>query len=140
MQRNTAYFTCGRPRPGRGKYGVSEPARRTYNDVVYHSLAEARRAQLLDLLIRGGQVRAWKRQVRFELGTLYNVYVVDFVVEEADGAVHAEDVKGYETREFKKNARLWAAFGPIPLWILTPGGASRWKVKIIDPDTQPAKG
>jgi hypothetical protein len=134
MRCNSAYFTFGRPRSG-GKYGVANKDRRTYNGVVYHSLAEARRAQLLDMLVRGGQTLRWERQVRFELSVTENVYVADFVVYDADGAVHAEDVKGFRTAAFNRNVKLWRAYGPMPLWILTPSGANRWKVKIIDPLT-----
>lgn len=118
---------------GVGKYGVSPKELRTYKDVVYHSKAEANRAAILDLLIRNGTTVRWERQVKYHLGTIHNIYVVDFVVYEADGSVHAEDVKGFQTRDFKRNVKLWRDFGTIPLWILTPGGRNRWKVAIIDP-------
>jgi hypothetical protein len=127
------YLTAGRPRPGFGKYGVAPKDRRTYNGVVYHSLAEARRAQILDLLVRGNVVIRWERQVKHHLGTVHNVYVVDFVVYESDGSVHAEDVKGCRTRDFARNVKLWRDYGAMPLHLLTPGGRNRWAVEIIDP-------
>lgn len=123
----------GRNRGGIGKYGVSPKEQRTYNDVVYHSKAEANRAIILDLLVRSGTTTRWERQVPFTLGTIYNRYIVDFVVYESDGTVHAEDVKGFRTADFNRNVKLWRAYGTMPLWILTPGGRNRWNVKIIDP-------
>ncbi len=107
-------------RPGHGKYGVAAKADRTYNHVVYHSKAEARRAQELDLLIRGGVVERWQRQVKFQLG-LDVVYVVDFHVTNIPGVLlteWVEDVKGHETREFKFKKKLWKKYGTMPLAII----------------------
>jgi hypothetical protein len=126
----------------RNKYGVAPKELRTYNRQVYASKAEANRAFILDRLLRAigpGAVERWERQPRFQLGTPLNVYVADFLVHEADGSVHAEDVKGFRTAAFNKNVRLWKAYGPMPLWILTPSGNGRWNVEIIEGATAPGK-
>jgi len=141
MSRYTLNMAPGQLLP-KNKYGVAPKDLRTYNGQVYASKAEANRAFILDRLLRAigpGAVERWERQPRFQLGTPLNVYVADFLVYETDGSVHAEDVKGFRTPAFNKNVRLWRAYGPMPLWILTPSGAGRWNVEIIDGAEAPGK-
>lgn len=123
----------------RHKFGVAPKADRTYNGIAYASLAEGRRAAMLDTLKRGGIIRDWSRQPRYELGTLYNVYVADFLVTDPDGTQHVEDVKGFQTRKFKNDLRLWRVFGPLPLWIVRPTGRTTWGLEIIHPEPKGVK-
>lgn len=125
------YANFGRSRAaGQGKYHVAPAERRTYDGIVYHSLAEARRAQQLDWMLRGGAIRSWERQQKYHLGTVHNVYIVDFVVGGLDGSSWAEDVKGCRTKDFVRNVKLWRDFGPFPLHILTASGRS-WRTEIV---------
>jgi hypothetical protein len=98
-----------------GKYR-NEPTE--YNGVRYDSKAEAKRAEYLDGLHPTG-VR-WVGQPRFRLGVPENVYVADFLVWGPQG-VRVEDVKGAESPKFRRDKRLWAAYGPAPLWIIRGG-------------------
>lgn len=115
----------------RNKYRA---VRTEYGGCVYDSKAEARRAAELDLLVLAGDVAWWVRQVVFRLGCPENVYRVDFVVAERtksclfpDGViVHAEDVKGVRTAKFARDAKLWRAYAPMPLRVISGG-----KVEVI---------
>lgn len=86
----------------------------------YDSKTEARHAAALDLLKQAGKVRWWLRQVPIQLGDpeVDRPYRVDFLVCEADGSVHAEEVKGAETGQFKRQKRQWAIDGPFPLHVI----------------------
>lgn len=90
----------------------------TYNGAPYHSKAEAAYAEGLDLQVKAGAIRGWIRQATFHLGCPENSYRVDFLVWENDGSCHAVDVKGMETSKFVQDKKLWAAYGPCPLYIV----------------------
>ena len=96
-----------------------------YNGVRCASKAEAARAMELDALMYAyGEIRFWIGQPIFRLGCAENVYRPDFLViggDNSDRNVWAEDVKGVETAAFKKNKRLWKAYGPCPLRIIRGG-------------------
>jgi hypothetical protein len=100
------------------KFGA---VRTTYNGRSYASKAEATRAQVLDHLKAAGQIRDWTPQPRFRLGCPENVYIADFDVLGADGRRWVEDVKGHETAKFKRDKKLWRAYGPCPLHVLRGG-------------------
>lgn len=121
--------------------------RTEYNGVNYASRAEARRARELDLLLKAGKILDWIGQPTCRLGVPENVYRPDFLViagleaigfrdtlgglmREA-GALRAwyEDVKGHETQKFKRDCKLWAAYGRLPLHVRGEHGCKR----IIDP-------
>ena len=103
--------------------------RTKYNGVSYASKAEAKRASVLDLMARAGDVAWWIAQPKFRLGCPENVYVPDFLVARTNGgtfrgrgfSIHAEDVKGHETQKFKRDKRLWRRYGPFELHIIKPG-------------------
>lgn len=109
------------------KYGVADKGRRTYNGVAYDSLAEMLRATELDLLLRTGNIRAWAPQRWIPLGPDFGTRV-DFVVRDNNGSMYAEEVKGYEPREFKVVRRLWPKYAPFPMKILKRKGTS-WSVE-----------
>lgn len=113
----------------RNKYSAQKTP---YNGVVYASKAEARRAEYLDMLVRGGAIRWWLGQPRFYLGVAENKYVADFLVMGIDGE-WVEDVKGAETPKFKRDKKLWSAFGPCPLHVVKAKG-DRWETtEIVKP-------
>jgi hypothetical protein len=83
---------------------------------------------------RAGLIRWVLRQVTITLGVPQNTYRVDFVLQERDGSIFAEDVKSIETREFKRHKRLWRSYGPFPLRILK----GKTVEVIVPDDTAPA--
>jgi len=117
--------------------------RTEYNSVWFASKAEAARAAELDLLLKAGLITEWIPQPVFRLGVPENKYVADFLVINSPqcsycGAKHAhgcigpmehikeprtwvEEIKGVETPVFKKNKRLWQAYGRLPLVIRRNG-------------------
>jgi len=116
--------------PTRHKYGVAPAAERQYNGVTYHSKAEAIRAQQLDLLVRGGEIVRWDRQVAIQLGDDFHT-VVDFVIVDKDGRTYAEEIKGFETKQFKTVRRLWMKYGPFPMRIMKLRNKT-WQKEFVD--------
>lgn len=81
--------------------------------ITFASIAESERYGVLKLLKRSGQIKDFKMQVRytFELnGVKICSYVADFVVEYPNGTVMVEDVKGFETKEYKIKKKMMLAF------------------------------
>jgi len=118
-------------RQGRSKYR-NKPT--VYGGVRYASKAEAERAMHLDAAIANGFASWWIGQPTFRLGCPENVYRPDFLVAfpgfNGQGTgIRAEDVKGVETAKFKRDKKLWAAYGPVPLWIVRNGKV----VEVIEP-------
>ena len=112
-------------RSGGHKYGAK---RSVYNGRKYDSKAEARRARQLDDLRADGLIRWWQpKPGSFHLGVPENVYRPDFLVV-GNSDVWIEDVKGVRTEKFRHNVRLWRAYGPCPLHLITNG-----QVEIIEP-------
>lgn len=106
----------------RNKYGVAPKEQRIYKGQLYASKAEMEYAQRLDL---DPDVKWWLRQVPVQLGE-DTVTRVDFLVHEFNGAsqswrTYAVDVKGMETRDFKRIKKLWAKYAPFPLRIVKRG-------------------
>ena len=113
-------------------FKVVAKERRTYNGVVYASLTEARRAQVLD----GGslcEILWWIGQPLFRLGCPENIYRADFLVVGLNG-VWVEDVKCRETREFRRNVKLWRKYGPCELRVVKPHGRTGWKYESVSPE------
>ena len=101
-----------------------------YNGVRYASKAEAEHAETLDILIRCKELKIWIPQPRFRLGVPENVYIADFFVVNMKGNVWVEDVKGFETAKFRRDKKLWKAYGPcaLHLWM---GGRLK---EVIEPE------
>ena len=114
-----------------------------YNGVRYASRAEARRAEVLDMMVRTGEIRFWIGQPKFRLGVPENVYVADFLVvcircveNPLLDNVWVEDVKGFSTPKFRHDVKLWKRYGTCPLHILrSPRGRSDMAptVEVITP-------
>jgi protein associated with RNAse G/E len=81
--------------------------------ITFASKAESERYGVLKLLKRSGQIKDFKMQVRYTF-ELNNVkicsYVADFVVEYPNGTIMVEDVKGFETKEYKIKKKMMLAF------------------------------
>jgi hypothetical protein len=102
----------------------------TYNGVRYASRGEAQRAEWLDMQVGLGNVLFWVGQPKFRLGCPENVYVADFLVVTRAG-VYVEDVKGAETAKFKRDKKLWKAYGPCELVIVRGGNQNN---QVLVPD------
>lgn len=134
-----AKFGGGARTRKRNKYGVAPAWQRTFEGTLYASKAECIRAQELRLLLKSGEIRQIVEQPHFELGIPENLYVADFKLTRSDGTVWVEDVKGAETREFRKNKKLWRKYGKYTLVILTRKG-SGWTKEVIEPENMEAEG
>ena len=135
------------------KYRVAPVEERTFRGVVYHSKAEAIRAQQLymtpDLTV--------VRQVEYTLGCPENRFVVDFFIMltecpwlnrvGADGKVehidvpngYVEEVKGMETPDFKRCKKLWRKYGPVPMVVLKAKKNGLWDREFIVPGEEAPK-
>lgn len=86
--------------------------------MLFDSLAEANRYLELKLLREAGEIQGFTCQPSFVLGKGIR-YRPDFMVKGKDGNCWVEDVKGFETKEFKLKKRLWEqAFPWLELKIL----------------------
>lgn len=100
-----------------------------YNGVRYASKSEAAYAARLDLMVKAGEVRWWIGQPVFRLGVPENRYVGDFLVVPFFRLPYVVDVKGARTAKFNRDVKLWAAYGPCELHIV-----SGKKLEIITPN------
>ena len=119
-------FTRGPPMRSYSKYRSSKTK---YGGRTYDSRAEAARAEQLDIHMRAGRARYWQPQVTFPLGD--DSLRVDFLVWWPDGVIEAEDVKGYETADFKRKKNLWGKYAPCALRILRRRG-DKWTVEVVE--------
>jgi hypothetical protein len=144
----------------RKRYGVvkrSSPERRTFQGVVYDSLLEMHRAWQLRTMQVGTLEReglTWEPHPKFTLGCPENTYTADFrvwtpdhphlcwiqrgrrrIVDTPDGYV--EEVKGPVRTGIGRLKKLWKAYGPVPLVLLTwehgTGLGTTWARTVILP-------
>ncbi len=74
--------------------------------IVFDSKAEAKRYEELKLLKKHKLIQGFARQPSFLLpGNIR--YRPDFIVCDLNGEITVEDVKGFETKEFKLKKKLW---------------------------------
>lgn len=101
---------------GRSKYNAKPTA---YKGFTYASQSEAKRAMELDLMWQAGDISWWLRQVPVFVGEvgIDKPWRIDFLVCRG-GKVWAEDVKGYETDDFKRHVRQWRLRGPFELHVI----------------------
>jgi hypothetical protein len=106
-----------------------------FRGVRYDSIAEAKRAQVNDLWRQSKPGRLVLEQPKFRLGVPENVYIADFLLFDPSEGIHAEDVKGARTAKFNRDMKLWIAYGPCDLWIIS--GAN---TEIVVPIKERANG
>lgn len=116
----------GVPKFGKAKYG-NRPE--VYQGIRFDSQAELARWKVLEAKLAAGVIKFLYPHPRFRLGVPENVYVADSLVVDADGCVRVEDVKGSETAKFRKDRRLWKAYGQCDLWVIKGK-----KVEVITPE------
>lgn len=117
----------------RNKYHVAPADERRFNGRTYHSKAEMQYAKKLDAYLRAGLILDYIEQPRVWLGVPENTYVPDFLVIPADETPYYVDVKGVETAKFRKDKKLWAAYGRLELRIVKRGQV----VETIKPEHKP---
>ncbi len=84
----------------------------------FDSKMEARRYEQLKLLIRAGEVKYVDIHPVFWLASGVK-YEADFLVYYSNGTIEVEDVKGFETSDFKIKAKLFNQIHPLaPLKII----------------------
>ena len=86
-----------------------------YNGHVYHSIKEANYAAELDMRVRIGELKEWKRQVPIELrvnGMKICTYTIDFVEIDKNGYEMWTEVKGFPTPEWRLKWKLFEALFP----------------------------
>ncbi len=104
----------------RGKYGVAPAADRRWRGRTYDSKAEMLYAQTL----HAGGMYEVVEQPAVRLGE-DTVYRPDFlVIDLATVQAWYVDVKGVETREFRRVRRLWEKYARLPLHIVRRGSTA----------------
>lgn len=86
-----------------------------YNDKRYDSGAEANYAATLDIKKRVGEIKDWKRQIKFPFvinGIKICTYYADFLVEMNDGTQEVHEVKGRMTDVARIKLLLFEALYP----------------------------
>ena len=121
------------------KYGVGPCNERTYNGTKYRNRTSMDRAVQLDLLTKSGDIAGWIQNVRFRLGEV--VHNADFLVWEARGVCHVEEMPGHDSALFEIVLDLWPLFGSVEMILLTSNGYDkcgdrRWTIKRVPGNTQ----
>lgn len=83
-----------------------------YKDSIYHSQKEAGYAAELDLRIKAGEIKSWRRQVRISLdvyGEHICNYYIDFELTYPDESIEMVEVKGFETEVWRLKWKLFEA-------------------------------
>lgn len=111
----------------KNKYRVAAKERRTWEGRVYASRAEMLYAQQLDIELHAGEILSIEEQPVVTLGVPENRYIPDFRVVNRRGEESWIDVKGVETQMFRRNVRLWRAYGPGPLLVVKHLGRGRFE-------------
>lgn len=100
------------------------PKRTEYGGRTYGSKTEAAWAQVLDDRKARGEIHHWIPQVKCDIGdaAVESTFLVDFLVfSKVPGggyAVHAEDPKGIDTREWRRRKKQWAYYGQCELHVI----------------------
>lgn len=96
----------------------------------FDSKMEARRYEQLKSLIKSGEVKHVDIHPIFWLAPGIK-YEADFGVYYSNGSIEIEDVKGYETSEFKIKAKLFNQIHPLAPLKIIKGRTVKWKEKKI---------
>lgn len=91
------------------KYGARSAE---YSGTVYHSTAEARFAQQLDLRVKGKEILKWEKQIRCPLivnGFKICTYIPDFRLTYPDGTIEWVEIKGMMTAAAAIKIKLFEA-------------------------------
>ena len=101
---------------GKSKFGNE---RTIVDGIAFDSQAEAVRYGELQILERAGEICGFGRQPSFIIDDAGSRYRPDFIVCDKERNIWVEDVKGFETAEFKRKAKQWRQAYPwIPLILI----------------------
>jgi len=112
-------FLKNRPKPiteAIKKWLEPEPTPKYHNEptiadgIRFASIAEARRNQELQLMLKSGEIKWYNRQPSFVIGRANGRdlrYRPDFIVCGCIGVIWVEDVKGFETKDWKLKAAMF---------------------------------
>ena len=117
-----------------GKYKVAPPEERRAMGRTFSSKAEKEYALHLEAMVDNGIIMDYVCQPRVWLGVHENVYVPDFLVIPVGASPHYVDVKGHETNKFKRDKKLWKAYGRWPLVIVKSSGKGKFETTERIPD------
>lgn len=95
------------------KFGNNKSS--THDGVIYHSKKERDYAQELDLRVKAGELKEWKRQVPIVMtvnGIKICTYYIDFVEIDHRGNEMYTEIKGFETDVWRMKWRLFEALYP----------------------------
>ena len=90
--------------------------------IKFRSKREAKRYQTLKMLLLAGAIHDLSLQPRFPFivnGTLICTYVADFLYKDAKGQEVVEEVKGFQTPEYKIKAKLFKVLYPQYIYLVT---------------------
>jgi len=93
---------------------------------------EARRAMELEAMKRSGQIADWWYE-RFTFKLAHDCrYTPDFAIQERDGSLRLEEVKGHWEDDAKVKCRVMAETFPFPLRALLWDRISNsWKIEVF---------
>ncbi len=89
--------------------------RANYGGNLYHSAKEANYALELDIRIKAGEIKSWRRQVPVKLemnGKKICTYIVDFVAEYPNGHEQWIEIKGYPNPVGELKVKMFKAQYP----------------------------
>jgi hypothetical protein len=116
------------------KFNTSPAEDRRYLGRTFGSKAEMRYAHLLEWWVSEGILHTYICQPSTWLGVPENTYKPDFLVVPVGATPHFVEVKGMETGPWKRNKKLWAKYGRLPLHIVKARGAMKFEtVEVIEP-------
>lgn len=113
----------------RNKYKVAPVPERTWLGTTYASKGEMEVARQLRAMLDGGHLIELAEQSEVVLdpkGAFKTV--VDFRTVKQDGSTEYVEVKGCQTKTWRITRRMWAAYGPAPLRVMTPGSGKTIEV------------
>jgi len=88
----------------------------------FDSQAEAQHYRWLRVLKEQGEILGFDIHPRFRLSP-HMTYEADFTVYFPDGGIEVQDVKGFETREFKRKERIFNELHPLAPLVKIPAKA-----------------
>lgn len=104
------------------KYGTKYNNKRTiYNGNYYDSKLEAGYAQYLDLQLKAGLIKGWRRQVTKHLevnGVRVCSYRLDFEVDHNNGVIEYVEVKGFWTPQARLKVKLFQAIYGVKVTVV----------------------
>jgi len=115
----------------RHKYKVAPAKDRRFNGRTYASKAEMLYAKHLFAMRESALILEFTEQPTVRLGVPENVYRPDFLVIPDEGYPFYVDVKGVETRTFKRNKKLWSAYGWLDLHVVKRFGKKFLTTEVV---------